>query len=97
MKKTLYLFLTLIFISSLCFPKRKSDSIVLVKNPYTIEDINKLNISFQSGKGQSLETLIAISKDKNQELVVIKSSSGDVVGTLQLTFIPILFKLTMVQ
>ena len=31
-----------------------------------------------------------ISKDKNQELVVIKSSSGDVVGTLQLTFIPYL-------
>ena len=27
-----------------------------------------------------------ISKDKNQELVVIKISSGDVVGTLQLTF-----------
>ena len=83
MKKTLYLFLTLIFISSLCFPKRKSDSIVLVKNPYTIEDINKLNISFQSGKGQSLETLIAISKDKNQILNVriaaldVLSSSKD--------------------
>jgi|TARA_B110000438_G_scaffold49068_2_gene49496 ribosomal protein S18 acetylase RimI-like enzyme len=31
-----------------------------------------------------------IRKDKNQELVVMNSSSGDIVGTLQLTFIPYL-------
>ena len=68
MKKIKYLFLTLFLISSLCFSKRNSS--VLFKDPYTIEDINKLETSFQSGKEQALETLIEISKDKNQILNV---------------------------
>ena len=70
MKKIIYLFLTLFLISSLCFPKRNSKSAVLFKDPYTIEDINKLETSFQSGKDKALETLIEISKDKNQILNV---------------------------
>ena len=70
MKKNLYLFSVLLIIVSLCYPKENDNSIILVKDPYTIEDINKLNKSFQSGKDQALETLIAISKDKNQILNV---------------------------
>ena len=56
MKKIIYLFLTLFLISSLCFPKRNSKSAVLFKDPYTIEDINKLETSFQSGKDKASET-----------------------------------------
>ena len=70
MKKNLYLFSVLLIIVSLCYPKENDNSIILIKDPYTIEDINKLNKSFQSGKDQALETLIAISKDKNQILNV---------------------------
>ena len=70
MKKIKYLFLTLFLISSLCLAKRNSKSALLFKDPYTIEDINKLETSFQSGKGQALEILIEISKDKNQILSV---------------------------
>ena len=68
MKKIIHLSLILFLISSICFAKKKSA--VLYKDPYTIEDINKLETSFQSGKEQALETLIEISKDKNQILNV---------------------------
>ena len=67
MKKIIYLSLTLFLISSICFAKKKSA--VLFKDPYTIEDINKLETSLQSKKkGGALESLIEISKDKNQVL-----------------------------
>jgi len=68
MKRIIYLSLTLYLISSMCFAKKKSA--VLHKDPYTIEDINKLTTSFQSGKKNALESLIEISKDKNQVLSV---------------------------
>ena len=68
MNKILYLYLSFFLLIS--FPFAKKDSIVLVKDPYTIEDINKLEVSFFSGKKQAVETLIEISKDKNQILSV---------------------------
>ena len=69
MKRIISLSLTLFLISSICFAKKKSA--VLFKDPYTIEDINKLETSFNSAKkGKSLESLIEISKDKNQILSV---------------------------
>ena len=68
MKRIIYLSLTLFLISSICFAKKKSS--ILHKDPYTIEDINKLKNSFNSGKKGALESLIEISKDKNQILSV---------------------------
>jgi len=69
MKKIIHLSLILFLISSICFAKKKSA--VLYKDPYTIEDINKLETKFLSGKkGNALESLIEISKDKNQILSV---------------------------
>ena len=68
MKRIIYLSLTLFLISSICFAKKKSS--ILHKDPYTIEDINKLKNSFNSGKNGALESLIEISKDKNQILSV---------------------------
>ena len=44
--------------------------IVLVKDPYTIDDLNKIKSNFNSGKSGSLELLIEIYKDKNQILQV---------------------------
>ncbi|SVC51326.1 uncharacterized protein METZ01_LOCUS304180, partial [marine metagenome] len=39
--------------------------IILVKDPYTISDLNKIKSNFNSGKSGSLELLIEIYKDKN--------------------------------
>ena len=53
---------------SLCFAKK--ESIVLVPDPYTIEDVKKLEVSYLSGKTNAIEELIEIAKDKNQVLYV---------------------------
>ena len=65
MKKIIYLFLILLCVST-SFAKKKS---LLYKDPYTIEDIEKLKVSYQSGKDGAIETLIEISKDKEQILL----------------------------
>ena len=44
--------------------------IILVKDPFTMDDINKLQKDFNSGKSGTLEKLIGIYKDKNQILSV---------------------------
>ena len=44
--------------------------IILVKDPYTLDDMDKFKTNFYSGKSESLEKLIEIYKDKNQILVV---------------------------
>ena len=58
----------LVFIISLAFSKK--ESIVLVPDPYTIEDVKKLEVSFLSGQTNAIEELIEIAKDKNQVLYV---------------------------
>ena len=79
MKKIIYLLIvSLIF--SLSYGEKKSrrlskkekepKPIILVKDPYTLDDVNKLAIAFSSGKKNSIQTLIAIAKDKNQILSV---------------------------
>jgi len=68
MKKIIYTNLILVFIISLCFAKK--DSVVLVPDPYTIEDVKKLEASYLSGKTSAIEQLISIAKDKNQVLYV---------------------------
>ena len=47
-----------------------AEDIILVKDPFTMDDINKLQKDFNSGKSGSLEKLIGIYKDKNQILSV---------------------------
>ena len=79
MKKIIYL-LIFCLICSVGFGKKKSKRlskknkeskpIILVKDPYTLDDINKLAIAFTSGKKNSLQTLIAVAIDKNQVLSV---------------------------
>lgn len=79
MKKIIYL-LIICLICSFGFGKKKSKRlseknkepkpIILVKDPYTLDDINKLSIAFVSGKKNSLQTLIAVATDKNQILSV---------------------------
>ena len=79
MKKIIYL-LIFCLICSVGFGKKKSKRlskknkeskpIILVKDPYTLDDINKLAIAFTSGKKNSLQTLIAVAIDKNQILSV---------------------------
>ena len=79
MKKIIYL-LIFCLICSVGFGKKKSKRlskknkeskpIILVKDPYTLDDINKLAIAFTSGKKNSLQTLIAVAVDKNQILSV---------------------------
>ena len=59
MKKSIYFYLIISLISSLIFAK-KDKSVILVQDPYTIEDINKLEVSFHSGKEKALESLIEI-------------------------------------
>ena len=44
--------------------------IILVKDPYTMDDLNKIRSDFNSQKAGSLELLIEIYKDKNQILKV---------------------------
>ena len=68
MKKILYINLILVFTISLSFAKKKS--VVLVPDPYTIEDVKKLEVSYLSGGTSAIEDLIKISKDKNQVLYV---------------------------
>ena len=50
--------------------KETKEDIILVKDPYTLDDLSKLKTNFNSGKSGSLETLIKIYKDKNQILNV---------------------------
>ena len=79
MKKIIYLLIAC-FLLSLSFGERKSKRkakktkeskpIILVKDPYTLDDVNKLSIAYSSGKKNSLQTLIAVAKDKNQILSV---------------------------
>ena len=79
MKKIIYL-LIFCLICSVGFSQKKSKRlskknkeskpIILVKDPYTLDDINKLAIAFTSGKKNSLQTLIAVAIDKNQVLSV---------------------------
>jgi hypothetical protein len=57
------------------FGKKSKDEtpkkdIILIKDPYTIDDLNKIKSEFNSGKSGSLELLIEIYKDKNQILQV---------------------------
>ena len=70
------------------FGRKSKDSsskkdIILVKDPYTMDDLNKIRSDFNSQKSGSLELLIEIYKDKNQILKVrleslnILSSSKD--------------------
>jgi len=68
MKKIIYLNFILVFIISISFGKRKS--VVLVQDPYTIEDVNKLEVSYFSGQTKAIDKLIEISRDKNQALSV---------------------------
>ena len=44
--------------------------IILVKDPFTMDDLSKLQKDFNSGKSGTLEKLIGIYKDKNQILTV---------------------------
>ena len=77
MKKIISLFL-LIFLSSLCLPqlfskkttKEDKKDIILVKDPYTLDDLEKLKANFFSEKKGSLEALIKIYQDKDQILSV---------------------------
>ena len=77
MKKMISLFL-LIFLSSLCLPgpfsnnttKENKKDIILVKDPYTLDDLEKLRADFFSEKSGSLEALIKIYGDKDQILSV---------------------------
>ena len=57
------------------FSRKSSESsdkkdIILVKDPYTMDDLNKIRSDFNSQKSGSLELLIEIYKDKNQILEV---------------------------
>ena len=56
--------------STRCKEKETKEDIILVKDPYTLDDLSKLKTNFNSGKSGSLETLIKIYKDKNQILNV---------------------------
>jgi HEAT repeat protein len=57
------------------FGKKSKDEtpkkdIILIKDPYTADDLNKIKSEFNSEKSGSLELLIEIYKDKNQILQV---------------------------
>ena len=72
-----YLLLLIILIFSNCgsspSPKAsdaKQKDIILVKDPYTMDDLNKLKSDFMSELPEARDILIAIYKDKNQILSV---------------------------
>ena len=76
MKKNISLFL-LIFLSSVCYPQLfsrnntdENKDVILIKDPYTLDDLEKMKADFYSEKAGSLEALINIYKDKNQILSV---------------------------
>ena len=50
--------------------KSKKEDIILIKDPYTMDDLNKLKSNFNSGLSKARDTLIEIYKDKNQILLV---------------------------
>jgi len=50
--------------------KESKKDIILIKDPYTLDDLNHLQNDFNSSKSGALETLIEIYKDKNQILTV---------------------------
>ena len=50
--------------------KSKKEDIILVKDPYTLDDLSKLKSNFNSGSSKARDTLIEIYKDKNQILLV---------------------------
>ena len=72
MKKIISLFL-LILVSSLCFPQlfgNNKKDIILIKDPYTLDDLEKLKTDYFSGKSGSLENLISIYQDQEQILSI---------------------------
>ena len=71
--------------------KSKKEDIILVKDPYTFDDLNKLKSNFNSGSSKARDTLIEIYKDKNQILLVRLEaleilSSEEIMTIISLTF-----------
>ena len=56
----------------------KKEDIILVKDPYTFDDLNKLKSNFNSGSSKARDTLIEIYKDKNQILLVSTRNSFNI-------------------
>ena len=78
MTKNISLFLLISLIPSLCLAQlfsndkkdKSKENLILVKDPYTLDDLETFKADFYSGKSGSLETLIAIYRDKEQILSV---------------------------
>ena len=83
MKKIITIFLSVTLFGGILFTQEKGGlfgrkskdetakkDIILIKDPYTIDDLNKIESDFNSGKSGSLELLIEIYKDKNKILKV---------------------------
>ena len=72
MKKIISLFL-LVSVCSLCFPQlfgNNKKDVILIKDPYTLDDLEKLKTDFFSDKSGALENLISIYQDQEQTLSV---------------------------
>jgi len=81
MKKIISLFL-LILVSSLCFPQlfgNNKKDIILIKDPYTLDDLEKLKTDYFSGKSGSLENLISIYQD-HEQILSIRMAALDILA-----------------
>ena len=77
MKKILYINLILVFTISLSFAKKKS--VVLVPDPYTIEDVKKLEVA-PPGTAAIIITPTANSTGKfGYKLIKIKATIGKII------------------
>ena len=78
MTKNISLFLLIFLLNSLCLPQlfssdkkeKNKDDIILIKDPYTLDDLEKMKADFFSEKAGSLEALIDVYRDKDQILSV---------------------------
>ena len=67
-KSVKYIFIIFSLIASFIFSKDRltGDGVIIKQEPYTIEEINKLEELYNAGNIQALETLINIYQDHNQ-------------------------------
>ena len=70
------------------FRKAKAEDLPAIVEMLADDELGSLREQFQTPLPQSyLDAFINIDKDANQELVVAENGEGEVIGTLQLSFI----------
>ena len=81
-KLTYYLFFVIPLIFTNCGSKPNpqvsdnNENIILIQDPYTMDDLLKLKSKFNSNLPEATDELIAIYKDKNQIYLSTKTRRG---------------------